>query len=269
MGKKSSRKAPSSENRASFVKLLEDAKEGHPNQDLVMFVEYLIKCGRREGYPLVQQDLIFLVEVEKFNALLHQHSDLVMLKRKMRTLLDCFICSALDPPLQVDIKASVAEKLRNDGEAFISLQPGEEEDEDDDELEEIFYDAHETLFNQVLPFWAGYQAGHTPAVAKNGKRKQTERKKREKLEEMILANEEIGFMFPLPTNKPRFKMKGLQFTFSFDSGIQWKEWSEENVTENRQSSVKTPRDKKTSRTSNNKNNNSNNSNSKAPNVNNT
>ena len=39
---------------------------------------------------------------------------------------------------------------------------------------------------------------------------------------MILANEEIGFMFPLPTNKPRFKMKGLQFTFSFDSGIQWK-----------------------------------------------
>ena len=65
-------------------------------------------------------------------------------------------------------------------------------------------------------------------------------------------------------------MVGEKNRISLQLILTQQEWSEENVTENRQSSAKTPRDKKTSRTSNNKNNsNINNNNSKAPNVNNT
>lgn len=62
---------------------------------------FLQGFGSQEGYPLIENDLMFYVEVIKFQASYHEHHDLVTLKRKISSILDCFIDSELQPSLKV------------------------------------------------------------------------------------------------------------------------------------------------------------------------
>ena len=64
---------------------------------------------------------------------------------------------------QIDIKTGTAERLRRAMDAFV-LDRGR-----DPHVPTLFDDAQHTVFNELLPFWAGFVTAMTPSE-REGKR---------------------------------------------------------------------------------------------------
>nr|XP_039254136.1 uncharacterized protein LOC120331161 [Styela clava] len=220
LGKHSARQPPNTDHKQTFMDALQRAAEGDLPLDLLHFYKYLQGFGSQEGFPLIHNDLLFYVEVSKFLACFHETYDLVTLKRKIQSILGCFITSAMEPTLQIDIKTGTAERLRRAADSFVNdkgRQP---------HTSTLFDDAQHTVFNELLPFWAGF-ASARPLAERDEKRPvlKSERLHKRRLE-AFMKTPDPKTVFNIPKSVPKFDMHGLEFTFSVNGGIQWKEWSE-------------------------------------------
>lgn len=59
----------------------------------------------------LESNIQFWLEVQKFKDLCHSHAQPALIHRKVQTIIDCFLNSALSPELQIDIPIEMAEKL--------------------------------------------------------------------------------------------------------------------------------------------------------------
>ncbi|CAK8693166.1 unnamed protein product [Clavelina lepadiformis] len=220
LGKHSARQTPTSDHKVLFLKTLDRAKEGSLPVELLHFYKYLQGFGVQEGFPLIHNDLMFYIEVNKFIASFHDDHDIVTLKRKVISIRDCYVDSQMDRALQIDIKTGTAERLRRAMDAFV------EDKGRDPHTASLFDDAQHTVFNELLPFWAGFVTAMSP-TEREGKRPvlKGERMQKRRLEAFQKMNDP-KVVFDLPSQQPRFDMRGIEFSFSVNSGIQWKAWSE-------------------------------------------
>ncbi|KAL9980558.1 hypothetical protein ACROYT_G009160 [Oculina patagonica] len=59
----------------------------------------------------LESNVHFWLEVQKFKDLCHAHAQTALIQRKVQTIVDCFLNSAIAPELQIDIPIEMADKL--------------------------------------------------------------------------------------------------------------------------------------------------------------
>uniref|UniRef100_A0A8D3AHS6 RGS domain-containing protein n=1 Tax=Scophthalmus maximus TaxID=52904 RepID=A0A8D3AHS6_SCOMX len=60
---------------------------------------------------LLEKDLLFWLEVQKYKDLCHSHSDEATIQQKISTIIDCFINSSMPPTLQIDVPPEQARRI--------------------------------------------------------------------------------------------------------------------------------------------------------------
>ncbi|XP_061405633.1 regulator of G-protein signaling 22 [Lethenteron reissneri] len=158
LGGRAARADPSAADKAAFRTALAQAAEGGLTPELLGFLQRLQELGAEAGRPRAERDLLFYLEVQKFKNAHHADPDHVLLRKKIRIILDCFIKSRLEPTLQVDISPEQAEAVRAAAQACLArpeqLAP------------RVFDEAQNAVFHELLPFWAGFaREGRIPHSA--------------------------------------------------------------------------------------------------------
>ncbi|NXL51169.1 RGS22 protein, partial [Podilymbus podiceps] len=87
---------------------------------------------------LLENGVLFWQEVQKYKDLCHSHCDDATVQKKITTIIDCFINSAVPPALQIDIPTEQAKKIL---EHRKELGPY------------IFREAQMTIFALLFKFW--------------------------------------------------------------------------------------------------------------------
>ncbi|XP_043916849.1 uncharacterized protein LOC122793140 [Protopterus annectens] len=139
---------PTDEDRASFQNSLHAASEGWPTSQMLHFCKYLQLCESQEGWPSLENDLLFCLEVQKFKNAHHDNCDSGLLKKKVQSLLDCFFISLIEPPLQIDVDNDIWEKVVKSAECYLN---GEQQSPT------MFDEAQECTFTELLPYWTGFR----------------------------------------------------------------------------------------------------------------
>lgn len=94
---------------------------------------------------MMENNLNFWLEVQKYKELCHNHVEGKLIKRKIQTIIDVFIKSSLPPELQVDIPIEIAERLY-DKACGRPPQRGPY----------LFREAQATVFRLLYNFWKEY-----------------------------------------------------------------------------------------------------------------
>ncbi|XP_051575647.1 regulator of G-protein signaling 22 [Myxocyprinus asiaticus] len=97
-------------------------------------------CARDD---LLENDLLFWLEVQRYKDLCHSHSDDMMIQRKINIIISCFITSSLPPALQIHIPPDLAERITSQWRA---LGPY------------VFREAQVCVFNELLKHWPDFVA---------------------------------------------------------------------------------------------------------------
>ncbi|KAL8598265.1 hypothetical protein ACOMHN_035215 [Nucella lapillus] len=147
-GKATGRAQPSREDRSEFLQALGLSAAGQPTISMLYFYKYLLKHGEEDGMPLLDKDLFFYIEVQKFKDISHQYSDEEMLKRKVQSVVDCFLDSVYSPSLQIDITSEMHVKTMKTAQRY---QGGK------DVMPSLFDEAQFYVFKELLPYWAGFR----------------------------------------------------------------------------------------------------------------
>ncbi|KFO92486.1 Regulator of G-protein signaling 22, partial [Buceros rhinoceros silvestris] len=87
---------------------------------------------------LLENGVLFWLEVQKYKDLCHSHCDDATVQKKITAIIDCFINSAVPPALQIDIPVEQAKKIL---EHRKELGPY------------IFREAQMTIFALLFKFW--------------------------------------------------------------------------------------------------------------------
>ncbi|XP_039594642.1 uncharacterized protein LOC120516777 isoform X2 [Polypterus senegalus] len=135
---------PTQDNMTSLVQALDSASEGWPTTKVLHFYRHLQTHGPSEGYPLLENNLLFYLEVQKFKRAHHENPDEGLLKKKVHILLDCFLTSQLHPSLQIAINEDIYAKTLQEAQQYLSgLQTSPS----------IFDDAQNHISVLLLPHW--------------------------------------------------------------------------------------------------------------------
>ncbi len=62
------RAQPTREDKMEFLVALSNASAGHLPLKMLYFYKYLVKHGEEDGFPLIDNDLFFYCEVQKFRV---------------------------------------------------------------------------------------------------------------------------------------------------------------------------------------------------------
>ena len=62
------RAQPTKEDKDEFFKSLKQSAAGHLTLPILFFYKYLLKHGEEDGSPLIDKDLFFYIEVQKFKV---------------------------------------------------------------------------------------------------------------------------------------------------------------------------------------------------------
>lgn len=62
------RAQPNKEDKDEFFKSLKQSAGGHLTLPMLFFYKYLLKHGEEDGSPLIDKDLFFYIEVQKFKV---------------------------------------------------------------------------------------------------------------------------------------------------------------------------------------------------------
>lgn len=89
------------------------------SRDVVALRQTLLNpdnCSEFTAYVAMKGDTLesnvhFWLEVQKFKDLCHSHAQPALIYRKVQTIIECFLNSAIAPELQIDIPIEMAEKL--------------------------------------------------------------------------------------------------------------------------------------------------------------
>nr|XP_055067666.1 regulator of G-protein signaling 22 isoform X1 [Misgurnus anguillicaudatus] len=107
----------------------------------LQFQKFLSVCG-----DLLENDLLFWLEVQRYKDLCHSHCDDVTVQRKISIIISCFISSSAHPTLQIHIPPELAERITNQRR---TLGPY------------VFREAQMCVFNQLLTHWPDFVALRT------------------------------------------------------------------------------------------------------------
>ncbi|XP_070578468.1 regulator of G-protein signaling 22-like isoform X5 [Ptychodera flava] len=216
--KQPGKQAPSTQDKNEFLHELMVACRGEKPIRLQHFQKYLTHHGENDNMPNLPNDLDFWLEAQRFKDAHHAYSDLVLLKKKVEVIIDCFLDSqASSSSVQIDIPADIAQKLIRHGESYIRDRGK------DPHNPNLFDEAQYTVFKEMLPYWAGYlrqydakKLERAPSMSK------TQKLTKERLK-AYLEMEEPSTVFRLPSVNPNAKSGATIITFSISEGLQWKD----------------------------------------------
>jgi len=136
-------------NKQSFLSLL-TSNNPITLLQLDVFRRHLIKC-EGNGFPRLDKDLLFCIEVVKYKDLFN-FMDELSLNKKIEVIVDVFLDSASPPWLQIDIPPEMASKI---SQRFQQFHSKSRDPVVKDAL--IFDEAFKLVMKELLPFWSGYQ----------------------------------------------------------------------------------------------------------------
>ncbi|XP_065942873.1 regulator of G-protein signaling 22 isoform X10 [Magallana gigas] len=207
---KTGRAQPNKEDKDEFFKSLKQSAGGHLTLPMLFFYKYLLKHGEEDGSPLIDKDLFFYIEVQKFKDANHAHSDEELLRKKVQSIMECFLDSVTSPTLQIDITPQLQEKSIKAAQRYLAGK---------DVVANLFDEAQLAVFKELLPYWAGFRRGFQPPEDP-AKRPVTKYQKMLKKRLDNIENYEIpkeDFTFPsIPDGSI------AAYTFSLSDGVRWR-----------------------------------------------
>ncbi|XP_056020781.1 uncharacterized protein LOC125650178 isoform X17 [Ostrea edulis] len=207
---KTGRAQPNKEDKDEFFKSLKQSAGGHLTLPMLFFYKYLLKHGEEDGSPLIDKDLFFYIEVQKFKDANHAHSDEELLRKKVQSIMECFLDSVTSPTLQIDISPQLQEKSIKGAQKYLGGK---------DIVPSLFDEAQFAVFKELLPYWAGFKRGfqppEDPAKRPVTKYQKMLKKRLENIENYEIPKEE--FAFPaIPDGSI------AAYTFSLSDGVRWR-----------------------------------------------
>ncbi|KAK2187817.1 hypothetical protein NP493_153g02003 [Ridgeia piscesae] len=206
------REQPTKEDKMEFLVALNNSVVGHMPLQMMYFYKYLVHHGDQNKQPLIDRDLFYYWEVQKFKDCNHGFADQEMLKRKVQSILDSYLDCAPPPTLQVDMTSDLQQKTVRAAQKFLS---GKEVGPT------IFDESQFHVFKELLPYWAGfvreYEEPEDLTIIPLTK-KQLERLKR--LHLFDVWKPPSAKLFSLPTLPKGATV--TSFSFSLAEGIQWR-----------------------------------------------
>lgn len=153
--KSTGRSAPTKDDKDNFKKVLQSI-HGRLSLKMEYFRRYLQSHGEPDGFPRLENDLVFYLEVQKFKELFNYMDD-VSLNRKVEAIIECFLDSATPPWLQIDIGPELASRIIHKAQVFSTGKKIPKEQKEP----ALFDEAQNILFKELLPYWAGFCKQYT------------------------------------------------------------------------------------------------------------
>ncbi|XP_078313752.1 uncharacterized protein LOC111129190 isoform X10 [Crassostrea virginica] len=208
--KPTGRAQPTKEDKDEFFKSLKQSAAGHLTLPILFFYKYLLKHGEEDGSPLIDKDLFFYIEVQKFKDANHAHSDEELLRKKVQSITECFLDSVTSPTLQIDISPQLQEKSIKASQRYLAGK---------DVVATLFDEAQLAVFKELLPYWAGFRRGFQPpddpAKRPVTKYQKMLKKRLDNIENYEIPKEEFSFP-PIPDGSI------AAYTFSLSDGVRWR-----------------------------------------------
>ncbi|XP_070180129.1 regulator of G-protein signaling 22-like isoform X2 [Littorina saxatilis] len=216
-GKTTGRSQPVREDKNEFLNALGQSAAGQPTVPMLYFYKYLLKHGEEDGMPQLDKDLFFYIEVQKFKYCSHAFSDEEMMKRKVQSIVDCFLDSVYSPTLQIDISSEMHIKMMKASQRYLG---GKEV------LPSLFDEAQYYVFKELLPYWAGFrksqQHPESPKKRPVTKYEKMLKKRLENIENYTIPSKDFHL--------PRIPEGAIpSYTISIFEGVKYREMSESAV----------------------------------------
>ncbi|XP_067018661.1 regulator of G-protein signaling 22-like isoform X1 [Acropora muricata] len=218
--KSTGRLAPTKEDRDNFKKVLQSI-HGRLSIKMEYFRRYLQTHGEPDGFPRLENDLVFYLEVQKFKELFSYMDD-VSLNRKVEAIIECFLDSATPPWLQIDIGPELASRIIHKSQVFSTGKKVPREQKEPT----LFDEAQSILFKELLPYWAGFSKQYTqPEDESKVKLPPTRQEKllQKRYTEFLkypAVTKTIVLPLAIPTAHGQSKS---ELSFSVSDGMKWKE----------------------------------------------
>jgi len=217
-GRKTGRAPPSKDDKLSFMHALQESTaHGKPTTQMDYFWKYLVKHGDDDNNPLIDKDLVFYLEVQKYKELTHHYNDEELVKRKCQAIVDCFLESAIQPSCQIDISSDMCNRIVKNA---VKVMQGREV------IQNLFDEAQFIVFKELLPYWAGFMKGYKPpedpAKKTLSKRQKALHKRYEEFQSAPTPKED-RVVLPVirnPANMHSLKISSL--TYSITEGLKVK-----------------------------------------------
>ncbi|KAM4693088.1 uncharacterized protein O3C94_003818 [Discoglossus pictus] len=208
---------PTEEDLATFHESVQVAAEGWPTLEILHFLDYLQIHGPHEGLPLLENNLLCCLEIQKYRNAHHPMPDKELLKRKVKVIRDRFLTLHANTVLQVP--RELLESILIDIEHGIYTEIP---------YVSIFDHLREVLYDSLLSFWAAFRkVWHTrsPASAQRAPVLQVQQMLRRRLA-LFQAEEDPPKTFHLPPVIPSPEKKPqspLTYSFSVSRGVSLKD----------------------------------------------
>ncbi|XP_075060560.1 uncharacterized protein LOC142145022 [Mixophyes fleayi] len=140
------RMQPSVEDISAFNRALQLASQGWPTPEVLHFLRYLQAHGPQEGLPLLENNLLCCLEVQKYKNSHHSMPDRGLLRRKVNVIKERFLLPQTNPVLQLSPELLETAMQVAASAAHADLPSAS-----------IFNQLQESLSDSLLPFWAGFR----------------------------------------------------------------------------------------------------------------
>ncbi|KAE8600101.1 hypothetical protein XENTR_v10013070 [Xenopus tropicalis] len=137
---------PTSEDKTTFRHALYLAAQGWPTPEVLHFLSYLQTHSAQEGLPLLENNLLCYLEVQKYKNAHHATPDQGLLRTKVRVIRERFLLPHPNPLLELD--PHLLQAYLQESEAALRL---------DLPSLSIFDGLQDSLCGPLLPFWAGFR----------------------------------------------------------------------------------------------------------------
>ncbi|XP_071809911.1 uncharacterized protein [Asterias amurensis] len=228
-GPHSGQQMPTSQDKNEFQAFLLKSARGIPPQKMMYFHRYLMEYGEKDTMPLLEKDLVFYLEVQRFKESHHAFSDMIMLKRKVEVIIDCFIDSPVtNPGLQIDVAPEISSKLLKQTDNYLK-DKGK-----DPHNPTMFDDAQYTVFKEMLPYWSSFTKRYKEYHDKNPRLPSTKVQKltKQRLKKFLdMKDPRRDFKLPSVSTAPQSRTGGTGITFSISEGLQWKTFELSDVSD--------------------------------------
>ncbi|XP_071963188.1 uncharacterized protein [Antedon mediterranea] len=217
-GTQSGQHMPSPQDKNEFISFLMQLSRGLPPLKMMHFHRYLIEHGERDGFPLMANDLRFYMEAQRFKDAYNGDTELMMLKRKVEVIQDCFFESATGATgVQIDVSQELATKVIKMIDNFLKDRGK------DPHPGNLFEECQHAVFKELLPYWAGFNRRYTGSLLENRvPATKMERLTRERLKKFIeMDTPQKDFSLPAIA-APQSRSGGTCISFTISDGIQWK-----------------------------------------------
>ncbi|KAA3681014.1 uncharacterized protein DEA37_0000492 [Paragonimus westermani] len=143
------RTQPTVEDREKFEVMLASCAFKPLTFEVIMFYQYLVKSGRHENRPFLDQNLIFYIEALRYQAICRGRVHQSVVRQKAACILLTFLESVFPPQLQIELPSEVrthlVQRVHHQLNSKTPLPSN------------LFEDAAVQLFRQLLPYWAGFR----------------------------------------------------------------------------------------------------------------